>query len=97
MKLHALAPDGTPVFVHDYAGEALGEDYALADVVGNFGLGRFDGEALTLTRKELRDMKNLADAYSFDHPEGFIEMCLEMSRVAATLPGETVRFVSEFG
>lgn len=97
MKLHALAPDGTLVFVHDYAGEALGEDYALADVVGNFGLGRFDGEALTLTRKELRDMKNLADAYSFDHPEGFIEMCLEMSRVAATLPGETVRFVSEFG
>lgn len=97
MKLHAIAPDGSLVFVHDYAGEALGEDYALADVVENFGLGRLDGETLTLTRKELRDMKNLADAYSFDHAEGFIEMCLEMSRVAATLPGETVRFVSEFG
>ena len=97
MKLHALAPDGTLVFVHDYAGEELGEDYALADVVENFGIGKFEGETLVLTRKELRDMKNLADAYSFDHAEGFIEMCLEMSRVAAGLPGETVRFVSEFG
>ncbi|MCA3246331.1 MAG: hypothetical protein ING29_07625 [Azospirillum sp.] len=97
MKLYAIAPDGTPVFVHDYAGEALGEDYALADVVENFALGRFEGDVLVLTRKELRDMKNFADAYSFDHAEGFIEMCLEMSRVAATLPGDMVRFVSEFG
>jgi hypothetical protein len=97
VKLHALAPDGTLVFVHEYAGEALGEDYALADMAENFGLGTFDGEILILTRKELRDMKNLADAYSFDHAEGFIEMCLEMARVAATLPGDTVRFVSEFG
>ena len=97
MKLHAIAPDGSLVFVHEYAGEELGEDYTLADVVGNFSLGKFDGDTLTLTRKELRDMKNLADAYSFDHAEGFIEMCLEMSRVAATLPGDGVRFVSEFG
>ena len=97
MKLHAIAPDGSLVFVHEYAGEELGEDYTLADVVENFALGKFDGDTLTLTRKELRDMKNLADAYSFDHAEGFIEMCLEMSRVAATLPGDSVRFVSEFG
>jgi hypothetical protein len=97
MKLQALAPDGTLVFVHDYAGEELGEDYALADIVENFSLGTFENDTLVLTRKELRDMKNLADAYSFDHPEGFVEMCLEMARVAATLPGETVTFVSEFG
>lgn len=97
MKLHALAPDGALVFVHEYAGEELGEDYALADMVENFGIGKFEDGTLVLTRKELRDMKNLADAYSFDHAEGFIEMCLEMARVAATLPGETVTFVSEFG
>lgn len=90
------APDGSVLTVHVYAGEELGEDYSFADIVEAFALGREVEGGLEFTRKELRDLLNLANAYSFDHPEGFIEMCLEVARAAATLPGEKVVFHSDF-
>ena len=90
-------PDGTALTVHVYAGEELGEDYALADIVEAFALGTLDADgALALTRRELRDLANFANAYSFDHPEGFIEMCLDITRAAATLPGELLVFRADF-
>jgi hypothetical protein len=90
------APDGSVLTVHVYAGDELGEDYSFADIVEAFGLGRPVQGGLEFTRKELRDLLNFANAYSFDHPEGFIEMCLEVARTAATLPGEKLVFHSDF-
>ena len=92
-----LKPDGTALTVHVYAGEELGEDYSLTDIVDAFALGTPAGDgALAFTRKELRDLANFANAYSFDHPEGFIEMCLEIARASAGLPGERLVFRADF-
>ena len=38
-----------------------------------------------LTGKELQTLKIMADTFSFDYEEEFIEMCLEMTRLAAGL------------
>jgi hypothetical protein len=92
----ATAPDGSIVTVHAYAGEELGEDYSFGDIVEAFALGTPVEGGLEFTRKELRDLANFANAYSFDHPEGFVEMCLEVARTAATLPGEKLVFRSDF-
>ncbi|CAN0344714.1 unnamed protein product [Phaeothamnion confervicola] len=90
------APDGSVVRVHEYAGDELGEDYALADIVANFALGRMDGAALLLDRRELRELETFAHGFSFDYPEGFVEMCLDVARTAAGLPGDTLRFEADF-
>ena len=92
----ARAPDGTIVTVHEYAGEALGEDYSLSDIVDNFSLGRMEGEALVIDRRQLHELETLAHGFSFDYPEGFVEMCLDIARAGATLPGETLRFEADF-
>ena len=92
----AMAPDGRAVTVHEYAGDELGEDYALADIVANFALGRMDGDALVIDRRQLRELETLAHGFSFDYPEGFVEMCLDIARAAASLPGESLRFEADF-
>ena len=89
-------PDGSVLTVHVYAGEELGEDYSFADIVEAFALGTPVEGGLEFTRKELRDLLNFANAYSFDYPEGFIEMCLEVARAAANFPGEKLVFHSDF-
>ncbi len=92
----ATAPDGRVVTVHEYAGAELGEDYALDDIVTNFALGRMEGEALVIDRAGLRELETLAHGFSFDYPEGFVEMCLDIARAAASLPGDTLRFEADF-
>ena len=65
--------------------------YQLADIVEHFQLGRLEeagGEneaVLVLTGKELQSLKSMADSFSFDYEEEFIEMCLELTRFAAGL------------
>lgn len=90
--IYTRLPNGEPFLVHAY----LDGDYALADVVGYFKLGRLEnqpgGATLILTRKELRDLRNFADAYSFDYDPGFIEMCLDIYRASAELPGASIDF-----
>ncbi len=90
--IYARLPNGEAFLVHAY----LASDYALAEIVGCFKLGRLeeggDGAVLTLTRKELRDLRNFADAYSFDYDPGFIEMCLDIYRASAELPGGSIVF-----
>ncbi len=46
----AKAPDGRIVTVHEYAGDELGEDYALGDIVENLAIGRMDGDAFVIER-----------------------------------------------
>jgi hypothetical protein len=94
--VYATDRDGRPVLVHEY----LNENYGLGDVSEMLQLGRLsesDDEALTLalSRKEITDLKNLADAFSFDYDEGFIEMCLDIHRFAAEAVGETLVFVEK--
>lgn len=92
----AKAPDGRVVEVHAYAGEELGEDYALGDIVENLGVGRMDGDAFVIERRQLRELETLAHGFSFDYPEGFVEMCLDIVRAAAGLPGDSLRFEADF-
>ncbi|MBL8834325.1 MAG: hypothetical protein JNL71_18185, partial [Rhodospirillales bacterium] len=55
----AKTPDGRTVEVHTYAGDALGEDYALEDIVENLAVGRMDGNAFVIERRQLREMETL--------------------------------------
>jgi hypothetical protein len=90
--VYVTGPDGRPLLVHEY----LNENYGLGDVHGSLQLGTLAETettlSVTLSRKEITDLKNLADAFSFDYDEGFIEMCGDMHRVAVELPGDTVTF-----
>lgn len=90
--------DGNVQLVHAYQGG----DYGLEDISDNFQLGRLelplqgDETVLSLDAAELRRLKTMADAYSFDYEEGFIEMCLEIQRFAFSRPGTTFQFVANF-
>ena len=92
----AQSPKGETVQVHAYRDG----DYVLADVREVFGLGRVEqGEAgctvLVLRANELRQLKTLADSYSFDYEAGFIELCLDLHRVAAGSSAPEIRFRSD--
>ena len=89
---------GTPRLVHEYQGG----EYGLADIIPNFQLGELvepsrEGETvLVLTPQDLGTLKWSADAYSFDYDEGFIEMCLEITRFAIGRKGKGLRFTANF-
>jgi len=90
--------DGRAVLAHRYQGG----NYRLVDILELFELGRLqpvagqERPALVLNRRELRTLKTMADAFSFDYEEAFIEMCHEIHRVAQRLPGEELAFVANF-
>lgn len=92
----ARTPDGRVVEVHAYAGDELGEDYALEDIVENLAIGRMDGDAFVVERRQLRELETLVQGFSFDYPEGFVEMCLDIVRASTSLPGDTLRFEADF-
>lgn len=85
--VYYLRAPGKKLLVHSY----IDEDYELADIAELFGLGQLTpdpdnaGSRLSLSRIDLRKMKVQADAESFDHPVGFIEMCLDIYRFAEEL------------
>ena len=83
-----------------------GGDYRLADIVEFFQLGKLeeaggaDEAVLVLTGRELKTLKTMADTFSFDYEEEFIEMCLEVTRLAAGLAAASdaleIRFTENF-
>ncbi len=94
-----------------YANDAKGElslvhayidgDYGLEDVAECFRLGGLSSEdsgptALVLSFKEVKQLKTLADANSFDYEPGFIEMCLDMHRFAMSETQEQFCFLGNF-
>ncbi len=89
---------GTAQLVHEYQGG----EYSLGDIVPNFQLGELvesggeDETVLLLTGDDLHTLKWMADAYSFDFEEGFIEMCLEITRFAIGRKGKGLRFTANF-
>ena len=100
--VYGVDPDGREQQVHPYQGGP----YMLSDVVHLFDLGRLEESGggnetvLVLTAEEASTLKTMADAYSFDYEEGFIEMCLEMALFAEPLVGGEgdgeVRFTANF-
>ncbi len=100
--VYGVDRDGREQQVHPYQGGP----YTLSDVAQLFDLGRL-GEGggghetvLVLTAEEVRTLRTMADAYSFDYEEEFIEMCLEMALFADQLVGGQgggeVRFTANF-
>ena len=51
---------------------------------------------VVLTGKELQTLKTMADTFSFDYEEEFIEMCLEMTRFAASVAAAPDAFEIRF-
>lgn len=94
--VYGIGADGRSQRIHLYQDG----DYALEDIVEYFGLGRLEPEeraqevAIVLTAREMRELKVMADAYSFDYEEGFIEMCLELHRFSTAHPAESFRFTA---
>ncbi len=78
-----------------------GSEYALVDIVEFFELGTVIDELavdiVEFDRKELRELKALADAYRDDYPADFISMCLDVHRGSIAVEGdEPVRFYGNF-
>lgn len=96
--VYALDDEGAPVLVHAYE---MGE-YGLEQVRELFQLGRVesspedDNTLLALEAREIRELKAMADAYSFDYEEEFIEMCHAMARFAAAHPAQRFLFAANF-
>ena len=94
--VYLVTSDGALRQVHLHQGG----EYMLTDIIEFFELGTAIEELavdiLEFNRKELRELKAMADAYSFDYPQEYIEMCLEMHRGALTLDGDLVRFYGNF-
>ncbi len=100
--VYGVDRDGREQQVHPYQGGP----YTLSDVVHLFDLGRVEESGrgnetvLVLTAEQVRTLRTMADAYSFDYEEGFIEMCLEMALFADRLVGGQgdgeVRFTANF-
>jgi hypothetical protein len=88
--------------VYSASGELVhrhqGGEYRLADVVACFELGRVEMATeqtkLVLDAREVRQLKVLADAYSFDYEEGFIEMCLDIHRYTEMFPNPLYCFTA---
>ncbi len=93
----ARRPDGTLHRVHAYEDG----DYGLEDVAEAFQLGRLASAAggvvtLRLSRRELGQLKMMADAYSFDHEAGFIEMCLDIVRFGTSAAEDPLHLEANF-
>lgn len=93
----ARGDDGRVQRVHLYHGG----DYGLEDVAEVFLLGKAHVDAqenvyLQLSRHELGQLKAMADAYSFDHEPGFIDMCLDIVRFGDGTAEDPLRLHADF-
>ena len=91
-----LRPDSGHQVVHEHAGG----DYGIEDIPELFQLGTAGDdpegrERVTLTAAEIRELKVLADAYSFDFEPGLIELCLDLHRFAQERPEREFVFVQD--
>jgi len=93
--VYCVEPDAGPV--HRYQGG----DYGIEDIPELFQLGRIEAHAsgqerLVITAREIRELKVLADAYSFDFEPGMIELCLDLHRFAIQRREDRFTFAAEF-
>ncbi|MFQ5993872.1 MAG: hypothetical protein ACE5K1_02160 [Acidiferrobacterales bacterium] len=98
LGVYATDADGNMRLVHRYQGG----DYGIEEIIEYFRIGKVESTeqkeetTLILESKELRELKTMADVHSFDHEEGFIEMCLEIHRFATKALGKEFRFTANF-
>ncbi len=98
LGVYGADEQGVWILVHRYHGG----EYRLVDIVTCFELGRLEkqegsGEStLLLNAREIRLLKTMADAYSFDYEDGFIEMCLEMHQFASPAGNGSFSFIANF-
>ncbi len=96
--VYCTGADDATTLVHIYQGGP----YRMIDMVDFWSLGRIEGGAhpgesvVVVTRQDVPRLKTMADAFSFDYDQGFIEMCLEMHRYAMDRGEEKFRFVATF-
>ena len=89
--VYFVTEGAAPVLVHEY-GDG---DYLMRDIAELFVLGDLQPDGTLIVRQqELRPLKVRADAESFDHEAGFIEMCLDIWRFGTEKGEESLRFVS---
>lgn len=92
--VHCLRPDCGDRVVHAHTGG----DYGIEDIPELFQLGRSRDdpqgrERVVLSAREIRELKVLADAYSFDFDPGLVELCLDLHRFAIDRPEREFEFV----
>jgi len=92
--VHCIEPVFDRTRVHTFQHD----DYGLDDIPELFQLGSIDSDAahrpcLILTPGQIRELKTMADAYSFDFDEGLIELCSDLYRFAAGQRSERFVFV----
>lgn len=95
--VHCVQPEAAAGLVHQYAGG----DYGLRDIPELFQVGRAVPDAegrerIRLTTDEIRELKVLADAYSFDFEPGLIELCLDLHRFALERREAELELVQDF-
>lgn len=95
--VRCLEPDCGDELVHRYAGG----DYGLEEIPELFQVGRLEtgddgAERLILEPGEVRELKILADAYSFDFDEGLIELCIDLHRFAIERGAPRFVFAADF-
>lgn len=98
LGVYSTSEKGAWILVHRYEED----DYGLEDIPGRFGLGQTGSSrddtctVLELSLDQLRQLKVLIDAQSFDHEAGFVEMCLEMYRFGINDARGDILFVANF-
>ena len=95
--VRCVEPDCGERLVHRYEGG----DYGVEDIPELFRVGRVvddpDGrERIALRAEEIRELKVLADAYSFDFEPGLVELCLDIHRFALERGERTLVLVQDF-
>lgn len=98
LGVYCMSGKGAWLLVHRYEED----DYGLEDIPGRFGLGQTGSSqddacmVLELSLEQLKQLKVLIDAQSFDHEAGFVEMCLDMYRFGVNDSRGDFRFVANF-
>ena len=98
LGVYSTDASGEQRLVHQYEDG----DYGLEDIYCHFELGELESTdpsentIIWLSDTELRELKVMADARSFDFEEGFIEMCIDVQRFGADIAVERVKFIANF-
>lgn len=92
--VRCVEPDCGDQLVHAFEGE----DYGLDDIPELFHLGERVADPqervrVALSADQIRELKVMADAYSFDFEEGLITLCSDLHRFASERRADEFVFV----
>lgn len=95
--IYCIEPSATAEPVHHFTEG----DYGLTDIPELMLLGRVvadpDGhERVTLSAREMRELKTFANAHSFDFDEGLIELCGDLHRFASQHSDPEFTFIAVY-